>query len=454
MIGNVERHILRTMISTETVSWTFLVVTLVGAGFTFNAYFPRRSQNLLIVPSFFAGWLTSELAAHHFAWQVVATVAFVWLGALDAWPGWLGLAITLASWAALLALVPLSRRSAQVVENALQQGLGADYREKLAPTIRARLTAPNPPSHLVVPFWLYDPKVRVIRDIRYAPEAGRRHLLDVYCPRGPIDGAPVLLQVHGGGWVIGDKRQQALPLMLHLAARGWVCVAANYRLSPRATFPDHLIDLKLALRWIREHIAEHGGDPRFVAVTGGSAGGHLSSLVALTANDPEYQPGFEGVDTSVRACVPFYGIYDFANRFENAHFDGFEQFLGRFVLKARFADDPEAFHKASPLSRITPAAPPFFVIHGTHDSLAPVDEARNFVKVLREISHAPVVYAEIPGAQHAFEVFHSLRTRHVVEAVDRFLGFVYSHSLEEHPGSEAWPPPDGAAPGRPPAPAA
>ena len=80
-----------------------------------------------------------------------------------------------------------------------------------------------------------------------------------------------------------NKHEQALPLMNHLAARGWVCVAANYRLSPRATFPDHLIDLKRALAWIREHIAEFGGDPGFVAATGGSAGGHLSSLLSLTA---------------------------------------------------------------------------------------------------------------------------------------------------------------------------
>ena len=104
-----------------------------------------------------------------------------------------------------------------------------------------------------------------------------------------------------------DDRQEApagLPLMYHLAARGWVCVAANYRLSPRATFPDHLIDVKRALAWIKRHGAEYGADPDFVVVTGGSAGGHLAALVALTANDPEYQPGFEDVDTTVQALRP------------------------------------------------------------------------------------------------------------------------------------------------------
>ncbi len=89
-----------------------------------------------------------------------------------------------------------------------------------------------------------------------------------------------------------------------------MCVAINYRLSPRATWPAHIVDCKRAVAWVREHIAEYGGDPGFIAVSGGSAGGHLSSLLALTPNQPEWQPGFEDMDTSVDACLPFYGVYD------------------------------------------------------------------------------------------------------------------------------------------------
>ena len=143
------------------------------------------------------------------------------------------------------------------------------------------------------------------RDVSYG-EMGRRNQLDVWRRADlPLDGkAPVLVQVHGGAWMTGNKEQQGAALMAHLAERGWVCVAANYRLSPRATWPDHLVDVKRALAWIKEHIAEYGVDPDFVAVTGGSAGGHLSSLVALTPNDPAYQPGFEDVDTTVQAACP------------------------------------------------------------------------------------------------------------------------------------------------------
>lgn len=405
-------------------SWLFLAVTLVGAGFTWNAYFPRRGGTPLGIPSFFPGWLTSELAGHHFAWQLAATAGFGLAGAFERWPGQLGLAITAASWAALLGLVFVARRGRPVLRRALDEALGPDHPERIRRQLPPRLAEDRPPDLPWNPFHFHHPGVEVIRNLRYAPGAGRRHLLDIYRPRDGVGDAPVLLQVHGGGWVMGDKRQQALPLMTHLASRGWVCVAANYRLSPAATFPDHLVDLKQALRFIRERIAEFGGDPRFVAATGGSAGGHLASLLALTAEDRSLQPGFEEVDTRVQACVPFYGVYDLAGRFGLEHFHAFERFLGRVVLKRRFSEAPEAFRAASPVHRVHADAPPFFVIHGTHDSLAPVEEARAFVAALREVSKAPVAYAELPGAQHAFEVFHSLRCRDTVHAVDRFLAAV------------------------------
>ena len=348
--------------------------------------------------------------------------------------GW-GWASPCASWLGLLALGRIAQRAAPVVETALQDALGPGYADGILPEVAERLAAPDPPGRQLVPFLLFDREVQVTRGIQYAPGAGRRHQLDVYAPRLGVREAPVLLQIHGGGWVIGDKREQALPLMNHLAARGWVCVAANYRLSPRATFPDHLVDLKRALRWIRENIAEFGGDPRFVAASGGSAGGHLSSLLALTAGDPEYQPGFEEVDTSLRACVPFYGVYDLTDHYGLQAQPGIDSFFGRVVMKKRFAEEPDAFRKASPMHRIHADAPPFFVIHGSHDSLASVEEARHFAKLLRETSKAPVAYAEIPGAQHAFEVFHSRRTAHVARAVGRFLGYVYSQYLCERGSS-------------------
>jgi acetyl esterase/lipase len=241
----------------------------------------------------------------------------------------------------------------------------------------------------------------------------------------------VLLQIHGGGWVLGSKNEQGIPLMLQLAARGWVCVSADYRLSPRATFPDPLVDVKRAIAWLREHAVAYGGDPDFVVITGGSAGGHLAALAALTANDPEYQPGFDQVDTRVRGCVAFYGVYDFTDRFGHYPNPGLARLLARHVMKERHDAAREAYERASPMSRVHPGAPPFFVVHGDRDTLVPVAEARRFVELLRAAGPAPVVYAEIPGAQHAFEIFPSLRTTFVVHGVERFLAWLYGRYLVE-----------------------
>jgi acetyl esterase/lipase len=410
----------------DAMGWAFLAVSLIGAWFTFNAFRPSRRWQLLAL-SFFAGWLTSELALLHLIWQAAATAVFVWLGALGSWPGIAALVITLISWAGLVATHVVSLRAAAAVEAGLRQGLGDDYRDRIAPGLAERIATGTPTRELLLPLYLRDRRVERIKDIQYAPGAGRRHRLDVWRPRSGVERAPVLFQIHGGAWVIGDKGQQALPLMLHLAAEGWVCVAANYRLSPRVTFPAHLIDCKLALRWIREHVREYGGDPDFVVVTGGSAGGHLAALLALTSGNPEYQPGFEATDTSVSGCVPFYGVYDLVAAFgQRGPGERVGAWMARRVIGATIDEDPERFERASPMYQVRPDAPPFFVVHGSRDNLVPVEQARAFVSALRATSKQPVAYAEIPGASHAFEVFHSVRTRHVVNGVDRFLAWLYS----------------------------
>jgi acetyl esterase/lipase len=226
---------------------------------------------------------------------------------------------------------------------------------------------------------------------------------------------------------MGGKQGQAHPLMAHLAERGWVCVAINYRLSPRSTWPDHIVDVKRALAWVKATIADHGGDPRFVAITGGSAGGHLSSLAALTPDLAAYQPGFEDADTAVQAAVPFYGVYDVAGRTPVAN-RGLEPLLARRVFKTSLDDDRANWELASPITHVGPDAPPFFVLHGTNDTVVPVEAARDFVDRFRAVATRPVAYAELPRAQHAFDVLPSVRAHHTVHAVERFLAVVRSEA--------------------------
>jgi acetyl esterase/lipase len=409
-----------------TAAVLFLAVSMIGALGTLVALLPTRRPLSLALLYFWAGWLPSELPMLTIAWQAVATVVFALLGALREWEGWAGLAITLLSWCGLVVVQLGARRTGPVIERALADALGAEYGAAIAPELASQLRGHVPLRPLITPFHLRSGRlVERIKDISYGP-AGKRNLLDVYRPRSGAQRCPVLLQIHGGAWVMGSKNAQGLPLMYHMAERGWVCIAPNYRLSPRDAFPAHLIDVKRALAWIREHGAEYGADPDFVAVAGDSAGAHLSALAALTANDPAYQPGFEHVDTSVVAAIPLYGMYDFLDQQDLRGGAKETGFLAKRVMQSSPTSARAQWEKASPLNRVQPGAPPFFVLHGTHDSLLLFEDTRAFVAALRTASSQPVAYAELPGAQHAFDMFHSVRSGHVVNGAARFLTWVRS----------------------------
>ena len=107
------------------------------------------------------------------------------------------------------------------------------------------------------------------------------------------------------------------------------------------------------------------------------------------------------------------------------------------MIKGSIDEIPEEYRKASPMDRVHADVAPFCIIHGDTDSLVPVTEARTFAKMVREQSHEPVVYVEIPGAQHAFELFPSLRTQAVVDGVERFCAWTYSRYLDAREGTQA-----------------
>jgi acetyl esterase/lipase len=401
------------------VTRAFLIVAIIGFVATLNAFFPRRDP-VLLVPSFFSAWITTELAPWLLFWEAVGVAVFVSQGAVDGSEGVVALALALTTCIGLIVMILWARRTVVTMRNAISD-------------LEIDDDAPRfPRSHVIFPILMRHRKgVTKVRNITFAEYGKKKVKLDVYKADDtkPGDLRPGILQIHGGAWVFGDKREQGIPLLSHLAVNGWVGINANYRLSPRAKFPDHLIDPKKAIAWYREHAEEHGADPNFLCVTGGSAGGHLTALVALTPNDPDYQEGFEDVDTTMRAAVPFYGIYDMTDRHGRWHKRTVDRFWGPVVLGKEFAKDPDAFRKASPMDLVRADAPPFFVIHGSHDTLVPVEDAREFVELLRAESDNPVLYAEMQGAEHAFEVFPSYRTARVIEGVERFLHSVHQQYL-------------------------
>jgi acetyl esterase/lipase len=392
----------------------FFLLGALCAGHAFLASFRGRAPFALAW--FLAGWLTGELALLHLAWQLALTAWAVSAGALDTTIGRIGLGLMGLSWIGLLLADHRARQAAPIVEAALVDALGPDYRDTIAPEQAGTLRHHVPRGLLFRPFRYQLPDVEVLRDLRYGPH-GAFNTLDVYRRADLTGPAPTLVHVHGGSWMHGRKERQAKPLTWHLASQGWVVVSINYRLSPTATFPDHLDDVKAAVGWVRNHAGELGVDPDFVVLTGGSAGGHLASLAAL---DPEL---------AVQGCVPHYGIYDFLDRHGARGRNSFEGFFRKVIMKCSPTECRDRWDAASPIAQVGPHAPPFFVVHGTFDSMAYVDEARWFVRELREASTEPVAYAELPAAQHAFDTFHTVRSTHVVNGVARWLAWLHSRHL-------------------------
>ena len=410
---------------------SLLIFGLSSAWLTRNVLSPVRKSSYFGLASFMLGWLWGELALHLMALQALLALLLIWGGALDGLAGKLGLIVLVVSWVVQARDYRLSEQAGPVCEEALAGGLGQDWRDRLDKESAAKLERGVRWNAIIRPFSFKRAGVRKIKDVVFGREDGLDLKLDIYRPDSEAKDCPLLLQIHGGGWVVGDKREQALPLMYQMSSHGWACATMNYRLSslfpsiPGATFPEHLVDVKRALAYLREHAGDYGIDPNFVVVTGGSAGGHLTALMALTAQDPEYQPGFEAADTSVDAAIPFYGVYDFKNRYDFWPGEGMGEMLAEKVMKTSIEDDAAAYEKASPMDRIRQDAPPFFIVHGRLDSLVPVEEARKFTELLRETSSSEVAYAEIPGAQHAFEIFHSRRSQAAIDAAEGFADWVH-----------------------------
>src|ERR1700752_3369871 len=251
-------------------------------------------------------------------------------------------------------------------------------------------------------------------------------LLDVWRPKElPVEPAPVLIFVPGGAWGHGSRLLQGYALMSHLAEMGWVCLSIDYRVAPHHRWPAHITDIKTAIAWARANVDKFGGDRNFIAIAGCSAGGHLSALAGLTPNDPEMQGDLPvGSDTSVDAVVAIYGRYDWEDR-STAERARFVDFLERGVVRRKMSKHPDVFRKASPIARVHKDAPPFLVIHGSGDSVIPVEQARRFVERLRAASHAVVSYVELPGAGHAFDMIDGARTGSMATAIGLFLNQIH-----------------------------
>lgn len=329
---------------------------------------PRHSSPFNL--QFALGWLINEQPFLGLWWLLAGTMGTL----IQPRPGflWWLVAGLAAVDTVLLARIAVRARSAR-------PALSAAFRTAYGSRGVPRHSRPAWWRLMLLPIIAWRPGVRRIRNLRYGP-ARRGNRLDVYVSRRHRrTGAPVLVYFHGS-FQIGNKMVGARPLIYRLAAQGWVCVSAGRRLF-RARYADQLADARAAVAWVRDNAEAYGGDPDTLFVAGGSAGAHLAATAALS-------------DTDVSGVIGMYGYYGDIG-----------------------GSGPGP---TSPHDCINPDAPPFLIVHGALDTLVLPQDARRFADQLRAVSRQPVVYAELPGTQHNFDFFHSLRSHTVADAIVRF----------------------------------
>lgn len=423
----------------------FIILSLLGFACSLNLYRPPSRPFPLAVASLFAGVLVGELTLFVMALQIAGTGLFIWAGAVTGWWAAWAMLLNIVSWLMLYNYTLESLQSADTLREQVR-ALSGTPRVQPRPSslpllLRPLSTIRNTLSgtqwqRCLRPFHIRLNSVRCLRDIPFATVGtGSTALhLDLYTPRRTVHNAPVLLYLHGGGLLenAGSKQGQGLPLLNEMADRGWIAASSNYRLSPTHRWPAHLQDCKTALLWIKEHIRDYGGNPDFVVVAGDSAGGQLAALMALTANQQQYQPAQPDTDTAVQGAICGYGVLDFGNLHSCQH-DG--KITGEWVRRVlpaecnRGDDDEQALlASANAVAQIHEQAPPFLLVHGDCDSLIAPAESELFARRLQAVSQQPVVHGSIGGAQHGFNMLRSPRGELVLEEVAHFAEWLHQRS--------------------------
>ncbi len=385
-----------------TVPIGYIVGVSIVAWATLMALAPMRTPRALGLVSWGSSMVLNEVPFIAFTLLAASTILAIAGGDLDSLSGAIALGYAALVTSGLIVVAWRGTRARPAVDRAMDEGLGIGWRATIAPGLAARLRRVRPWGRILSSPWVALPRdVERVKDISYG-DSGANNRLDLYRQRGRQPGSPTLVYFHGGGFRHGGKSREARPLIYHLARQGWVAISANYRIGPTARFPDHVVDAKRVIAWVRAHGHEYGADTTRLFVAGSSAGGYLAAMSGLTANDPLFQPSFEHADTTVTAAVALYGYFG--------------------------ALDTDGPRPSSPEDYVRADAPPFFVAHGDHDTYVPVEVARRFVDRLRAVSSNPVVYAELPGAQHSFDLVHSMRMETVVDAIEAFAAWVTSQT--------------------------
>ncbi len=206
-------------------------------------------------------------------------------------------------------------------------------------------------SALSLPALVNAAPAKILRDRKYGPAI--RQALDIYLPQRPQN-APVLIVVHGGGWVIGDKTNKGVwqEKVRHWGAQGYILVSVNYRMVPIAAPLEQARDVARAIAYVQENIAQHGGDPERIVIMGHSAGGHLVALLSADRSLAASQGA-----RPWRACISLdSAAFDIEDIMQNRHAG---------LYDTAFGTDPAQWRAASPMARLSGTPPPFLLVCST-----------------------------------------------------------------------------------------
>lgn len=247
------------------------------------------------------------------------------------------------------------------------------------------------------------PGVQRRADIEYARVGDQSLLLDIYKPEETTGPLPVILWIHGGAWVSGNKNNCPIA---SFAAKGYAVVSINYRLSGTAQFPAQIHDCKAAVRWVRAHAGEHGFDPGRVGACGGSAGGHLVALLGTSGDVKELEGDVGGnlqYSSRVRAVADFCGPADFIRedyvRPEPTTQPAIVERALAQLLGGPWEQKREAARMASPVSFISKDDPPFLIVHGDADPTVPFKHSQRLHDLLKE-ARLDVTLHVVKGGGH------------------------------------------------------
>jgi acetyl esterase/lipase len=239
------------------------------------------------------------------------------------------------------------------------------------------------------------------RTLTYCAEGGQALQMTVFAPDNGRVNDPAVIQVHGGGWQHGS-RTVVLPgdsTDADLVAAGFVVASVDYRLAPQNPWPDQIVDVKCAVRYLRAHAADLGIDPDRIAALGTSAGGQLVSLLGTTGSSPLWDTGpYPDESSRVAAVVDEYGPADLSA----TDWPPRTVTLIRRVFGAGPGSRSPVLTQASPAAHVEAGDPPFLIVQGTDDQVVPPIQSERFAADLRAAG-VLVQYVSVKGGRHGLE---------------------------------------------------